>query len=410
MRRNYKYNIGDIVKSKTGNHKIIDKTIEKDGTSSYICICNNDHQYIKRQTKINTGCPYCSNRIIEHGINDISTTNNEMFSMLVDKSFGYNHCETSQEKTLFNCPICNNTVFTTPYLVKTRGLKCPKCSDGFSYGEKFIMNLLTVIDIPYIYQYSSKNQLWCGKYKYDFYIPSKDCIIEVNGLQHYKDCTWSNYEEVHKNDTLKKSLAKDYVRYYINLDVRESNLIYIKQSILRSNLDDILELYLYDDIISWKQIHEKSLSPIIIKIIEKYNSITKDVSTLSNLLNVSSPTIVKYLKEASFLKLCDYNPKEVYNSTLKFNHSNNSNRCSKPIICLEDDRVYKNAKILEENSKSIYGEFIDKRNISAVCNKKQKTTKGHIFKFITKKEFNKIKDESPELACGEKFNVNIKEE
>lgn len=52
----------------------------------------------------------------------------------------------------------------------------------------------------------------------------------------------------------------------------------------------------------------KTITPIIKLISERYNNYSEDISVLSNLFHVSNPTIVYYLKEASLLGMCDYNP------------------------------------------------------------------------------------------------------
>lgn len=410
MKRNYKYCIGEKVKNKYGDYfEILQQTTDNRGGSAYICKCNKNHIFFKRQTKIYTSCPYCTNRIIEKGVNDISTTNYELFNMLIDKDFEYSHCETSQEKTDWKCSTCNNIIHNrTPYSILERGLCCPSCSDGISYGEKFIYNLLNEIGVDFVYQLSSKKVDWCDKYKYDFYIPCVDCIIEVMGLQHYKDCSWSTYEETHKNDLFKKKLALNNVKYYIELDARYSNLNYIKQSILRSKLDDILSLFLYH--ISWKKIHKKSLSSILDTIVDKYNNVTKDINDLSDMTGLSNVTIVRYLKNANELRLCDYDTKNKKIDTLNKNHSMNSERYSKPVMCLNDGNVFRNAKIAQSISDELYNKHLDSRNISTVCHGKEKATKGFRFKFIPRSEFNRIKEEIPEKAFGDYFFLLDQEE
>lgn len=408
MVRNYKYAIGEKVKNKYGDYfEILQQTTDNRGASSYICKCNKNHIFHKRQTKIYTSCPYCTNRIIEKGINDISTTNPKLFDMLIEKDFGYSHCETSQEKTDWKCPTCNNIIHNrTPYSILEKGLCCPSCSDGISYGEKFIYNLLHGIGVDFIYQLSSKKMVWCGRYKYDFYIPYVDCIIEVMGLQHYEDCSWSTYDEVHKNDLLKKRLALNNVKHYVELDVRYSNLNYIKQSILRSNLDGILELYLYH--IPWKKIHKKSLSSILYTIVDKYNNVTKNIDDLSDITRFSNGTIVRYLKNANELGLCEYNAKNKKLDVLNKNHSMNSETCSKPIMCLDDGNVFKSASMLSNISKQMYGKTLNNKNVSAVCHGIQKTCMGLKFRFISKEEFNKIKQKTPEKAFGD-FFISVEE-
>lgn len=405
--RNYKYNIGDKVFCNDGSYNlIIDKTVGNRNESAYMCKCKNGHIYKKIQTKITGKCPYCINYIVEKGVNDISTTNQDMFSMIKDKNFAYTHHDNSIKKTEFVCPICGRIILTSPCLVKNRGLSCPHCSDGISYGEKFIMNLLEEFDIEYITQFSSKNAIWCGKYKYDFYIEKYDTIIEVHGLQHYQDTTWDSYENVHKNDIDKKILAQKHITNYIELDVKKSELNYIKKSILHSDILQILKPIAYDETnIPWRRLHKKSVSSIIEKVVYHYNNSTQNISELSKILHLANTTIVYYLKEASSLNMCSYNPTYKKEKILEENHSKNSERTSKPLICLEDSKVFRNAKVLENLSVEIYKKHLYSSNISAVCNGKDKSLKGLHFQFITRKNFNEIKDNNPNLAFGDRFYI-----
>lgn len=61
-----------------------------------------------------------------------------------------------------------------------RGAGCPICSS--SKGEKKINKLLTSLGIDYKSEYKIKD----SNYKYDFYIPSGNILIEYDGEQHFK--------------------------------------------------------------------------------------------------------------------------------------------------------------------------------------------------------------------------------
>ena len=404
MKRNYKYNIGDKIQCKDGSYNtIIEKTKGNRGVSAYFCSCEKGHTFKKDQSRIDTICPYCINFKVEKGMNDISTTNKKMFSIIKDKQFCYTHHDGSDVCTEFICPICGFSVIKSPRYVKKYGLRCPVCSDGYSYGEKFFINLLNTINIKFITQYSSKNAKWCGKYKYDFYLIDYDCIIEVNGEQHYKTTHWNTFENEHVNDEVKKELAQKYVKNYVVIDARKSELNYIKNSIFNSKLKELL--HLESHCINWEEIQKNTLIPIIKPIVEKYNNYSKNISELSKIFHLSNPTIVKYLKAASLLNLCDYNPEDKKKQVLLKNHSMNSEKGSKPIICLEDNRVFRNARILQEFSNELYKVNLDFRTISLVCNGKKKSYKGHTFKFITREEFNNIKDINPNMAFGDKFYI-----
>lgn len=403
MRRNYKYNVGDIISNKCGDkYEIIEQTKGKRGESAYICKCSDGHVFKKLQTKLHTTCPYCCNRIIERGVNDISTLNKSMFDMLADKDFGYTHCETSQDRTDWICPNCHTKIYNRkPYDVLHFGLKCPSCYDGISYGEKFISNLLNESGVDFIYQLTSKKADWCGNFKYDFYLPSHKCIIEVMGLQHYQDTSWGKYIDTHNNDVAKKKLALQHVDEYIELDVRKSDLLYIKDSILNSDLCQII--HLDSSTLKWEDIHKKSLSSIILEISRMYNEKTKDIHELAEKYQIASGTVVAYLNKARELGLCDYDGIKKRDDNLLRNHENNSDRCSNPVRCIQDGRLYKNATVLENESERIYGKKIDRRNVWAVCNGKQKTSHKLSFSYVTKAEFNNAKVSTPNLVYGDPF-------
>ena len=85
----------------------------------------------------------------------------------------------AKEKILIDFQCKHEPHWITPDSYKS-GSGCPKCSE--SKGEKIIREWLEENNINYVTQYMLPNKLW----RYDFYIPSKNLIVEVQGLQHYK--------------------------------------------------------------------------------------------------------------------------------------------------------------------------------------------------------------------------------
>ena len=144
------------------------------------------------------------------------------------------------------------------------GLSC-FCNDGISYVEKFMYNALKQLDIKFSTQLSKTVFKWCDKYRYDFYFEynNKQYICEINGLQHYEE-SFKNVKsnrnrrtlkEEQKNDKLKKELAlKNDIKEdnYIVIDCRYSELEWIKEHILNSNLAKIFDLSNID----WLKCHE----------------------------------------------------------------------------------------------------------------------------------------------------------
>lgn len=140
-----------------------------------------------QQVLSGTGCPCCAGRKVVVGINDLNTTHPNITNYLINYDDGYTITYGSHKKLTFQCPCCKSLKKCRPNMVmdSNNKYKCIVCGDGLSYPEKFTLSLLEQLDVEYIYQLTQKYFDWIGNYRYDFYIPSKDLIIEVNGLQHY---------------------------------------------------------------------------------------------------------------------------------------------------------------------------------------------------------------------------------
>jgi hypothetical protein len=145
---------------------------------------------------------------------------------------GYETTAGRREKEIFICDKCGHENSKWVYQMAYQGFSCEQCSDGISYPEKFFASLLNQIGIEYekqkVFEWSKEvTSDWkslCGFKKYDFYISSFDCIIEVHGIQHHEESfkrikgARSLIEE-QENDRLKKELAiNNKIKHYIVID------------------------------------------------------------------------------------------------------------------------------------------------------------------------------------------------
>ena len=64
-----------------------------------------------------------------------------------------------------------------------RKVKNKENSDGISYAEKFMINVLKQLKLDFKKQLSCSTFKWCKKYRYDFYFRYKNeyYIIETHG-------------------------------------------------------------------------------------------------------------------------------------------------------------------------------------------------------------------------------------
>ena len=316
----WKWNEGDIIQDHVGSHDrhlLIKsrKYIEKNNNPNYrqhkyyqykclICgyDCTMDDFWVNEaDLKAGKGCGCCAGTKIIVGINDIGTTFPEAVPYIDDINYVHMHTRTSQKITDMTCPYCGYKKRSSVDKLFYQNFGCPKCSDGFSYPEKFFFNILEQCGIDFKYQLNKKDFSWCDKYKYDFYLPQYECIVEVNGRQHY-DSVWHHYEQQHQTDIIKRELALSHgIKLYIEIDCSESNKEYIKKSLLNSNLPFNIEEVDYDQADSAAQKNRLRDTCDIYK-----GNPSIDIKALAKMEQISDTTCVNYLKKGTELGLCNY--------------------------------------------------------------------------------------------------------
>lgn len=224
----------------------------------------------------------------------------------------------SGEKLFFKCNKCGHEITSkiSAFSMVNYGKECEYCSDKISYPEKFIINLLEQLKVDFETQYSPK---WINNKRYDFYMPNSECIIETHGKQHYSNKTnfkslgGRTLEEEQANDKLKKEIAlQNGINNYIELDCRESNLEWIKNSILNSKLNELFDLSNID----WLKCDINSQKSYKIQTWKLINQ-GKDVKYIASKFNINENTVYSYLKDGIKYKMCNYMYKEIINKTNK---------------------------------------------------------------------------------------------
>ena len=331
----FKFEIGQIFKDEKRDLVIIDRKKEvttkkakkcKSGYTvfdlklyKYKCIKCGNEEWVTESNMEKQGCNCCSGKKVVKGINDIATTDPWMIPYFKNKEDVYTHSSCSGKVADVICPICNKEKKIRIYsLHDEHSIGCD-CKDGLYYTEKFIINILKSLNISYIFQLCNKDKKWCKNKKYDFYftVDKEEYIIEVHGIQHYEKSGFNKrtLEEEQENDRYKYKLAISNgikPENYIVIDFRESTLEWGKEHILNSRLSEIFEL----SNINWNEIDTSSINNIIKDVCEYWHEhveINKeDITTkhLSNIFNLHSSTINKYLKKGVEYGWCNYNPKE----------------------------------------------------------------------------------------------------
>lgn len=258
-------------------------------------------------------CPICNGKQIYKGINDMWTTNPELAKLLANPEDGYNYMEASGVKLNWKCQNCGNIIQAFVYNVKNEGLSCSCCSDGISYPNKFMTNILNQTNIQFE---TEKKFDWCkfvlnniekvGYYDFYFELNSQKYIIEMDGGLGHGNRIHSKsnmtIEDSIKIDNLKDELAKEHNVEVIRINATKSDYTYILNNIHNTPLDNILSNFKIDYMLA----HKNSLSSNIIIASEYWNSGITKITTIAELLHVHHDTASKYLKIANKIGLCEF--------------------------------------------------------------------------------------------------------
>ena len=160
----------------------------------------------------NHGCPMCGvskrakqrTKTTEQFIKDAKEVHGDKYD--------YSLVEYKNTKTKVKIICHNHGVFEQVAGDHLCGYGCPYCNN--SHGENSISNWLNnhnfMINKDYFREYKFKE---LGLKRYDFYIPSKNLLIEYNGKQHYVIDSYNNskqkLKEQRHSDWIKRKFAKD---------------------------------------------------------------------------------------------------------------------------------------------------------------------------------------------------------
>ena len=302
---------------------------------------------VKNNTRINIPlCQKCSGSRLYVGKNDLWTTDPEVAKMLKNPEDGYKVTRRSDKKLDWICPECGCDVKQkTVNNTTMNGLICPLCGNTRSLGHRLTNSVLAELGIEFV---NEKSFYWGDGKSYDIYIEDSNCIIEVNGIQHYEESGFSNIggntlEQEIENDIYKRNLAlTNGIKNYIYIDARESDIDYIIQSI--QNNIEFNSLFNTTNI-SWKNVVNNALTSDVITIRDMYNQ-GKSVTEIRKVVHMSDTVVQRKLHSLTKYGLCNYKGLE---------------DCFKPVVCLNTREEFAN---LQEAGKTYN---IDANGISYCC-------------------------------------------
>lgn len=261
------------------------------------CKLGHEWESVLNSRNSGVGCPYCSGLKTWRGFNDMWTTNPELASLLANPEDGYKYSKSAIAKLEWKCSTCGYMTKKKVSEVNVSGICCINCHDGFSYPHKFMKNILSSINVEFE---SEVSYSWSDSKRYDFYIPSLNTIIETHGEQHYKETgRRRTLKEEQKNDEYKRRLAKENgISLYVELDCRVSDMEWIKNSVMNSELVNNLPLGDLD----WRKIAIESEKSLVLEAWDMFKKGMKVVE-VHRKLKVSNSTSHNYFKKGKELGL-----------------------------------------------------------------------------------------------------------
>ena len=328
--------------------------------------------YLTSPSKIVKGCrcPYCSGRKI-HSKDSLGQHIVDNYGKdFLDKVWSdknevspFEYTTGTNKKAWWKCSNGKHNEFKRDIASSKRfEFKCPKCNDIISYPNKLMQTLLEQLEIEFISEYSPN---WIKPKRYDFYIPSMNLIIEMDGGWHFKDNNMSGQtiEKSKELDNYKDIKAINNGLNIIRIDCRISELEYIKSKIIKSELSKLFEL----NKIKWDGCSRHLLFNTINKLFELYDE-GKTPNEISDITGISVCTIRKHLKN---------NPNYLGNRVLQ-----------KQVRCTETGDIFNSIAECSILSEEKFGVKISDSGISRVCNKKRKTCHKFHFEFIEEVSIN----------------------
>jgi very-short-patch-repair endonuclease len=125
---------------------------------------------------------------------------------------------------------------------------CPYCFDTkkfkFSKGEKCISEVLDMLNITYLQQYTFDNCRDINVLPFDFYLPDLNICIEYDGQHHYYPVTFNGItkEEAEKNHLITVKHDKIKNEYCINNNIKLIRIPYYEYK----NIENIIKENIYN--------------------------------------------------------------------------------------------------------------------------------------------------------------------
>ena len=184
---------------------------------------------------------------------------------------------------------------------------CEYCSDGITIPNKMLRQISEQLNLNWKFEHGEK---WLGRKRLDAYDENFKIAVEMDA--EYKDNHKDERKEV---DDWKDSKCLEHGIYVIRIDLMDTKeynnntLDYIRTQLINSSLTHIIDL----SKVNWELAWVNCQNSLCVKTWELWNDSIKNIAKISRILNLSEPTVTRYLKIGAELGKCDYVKKRGYN-------------------------------------------------------------------------------------------------
>lgn len=158
------------------------------------------------------GCPSCSGK---------KFSTDDYKSKLPSNLILLGEYRGTTNKSKHKCLDCDYVWETKPNYILHMNTNCPMCKS--SKGERKISEYLKVCDVFF------NKEFIIDDYRYDFYLPKYNLLIEYDGIQHYQPVHifggYDEYINIKKRDKLKNKLAIKHGYNLIRIPYKDFNNI-----------------------------------------------------------------------------------------------------------------------------------------------------------------------------------------
>ena len=214
---------------------------------------------------------------------------------LKNKEDAYKYGYTSRKLLNWLCPDCGFEIAKAPGSFLSDHFVCSNCIKNDSYPNRFMFNILTQMNIDFEREYSPD---WISPKRYDFYVGSKNIIIEMDGGFHRE-------KSVQENDLYKDIMAASHhlqvIRINCNYGKTEQRYNIIKNNINKSTLSKFFNFTNID----WEEANAFALKNEVAHVCELWNKY-HDLDKISDETQLILYTVKKYLNFAADNNMSDY--------------------------------------------------------------------------------------------------------